>query len=166
MAALLPSPPPAPPARLPRLRRLRTALWGLGVTALVAAATLFRPPLLQLIEYKIFDTHLATTVGERSPLEPVLVNIDETSLQKYGQWPWPRSRVAALLTRLAAMKPAAVAVDLLFPEAERVSPPGGLEAAPDGVPEMAASASVSPSRPTSASSSRFLRRRGSAGAAA
>jgi serine phosphatase RsbU (regulator of sigma subunit) len=52
----------------------------------------------------------------------VIVAIDEAALERYGQWPWPRTRVAELIGRIAAARPAAIGVDLLFPEPDRYSP--------------------------------------------
>lgn len=51
-----------------------------------------------------------------------IVEIDERALAEHGQWPWPRSRLAALIDRIAAAGPAAIGLDLLFPEADRYSP--------------------------------------------
>ena len=113
-------------------RRLRVAAWGLGLTAGVTVAALLRPPFLHLVDYKIYDTHLAAGVRATAPVEPVIVNIDEESLERYGQWPWPRAQVAELLVQLTHLEPAAVGLDLLFPEPERTAPPGDLEAAPAG----------------------------------
>ena len=52
----------------------------------------------------------------------MVVAIDEAALERYGQWPWPRTRVAELIGRIGAARPAAIGVDLLFPEPDRFSP--------------------------------------------
>jgi len=52
----------------------------------------------------------------------VIVAIDEGSLNRFGQWPWPRTLVALLLDKIAAAGPAAIGVDILFPEPDRLSP--------------------------------------------
>jgi len=52
----------------------------------------------------------------------VIVDIDEQSLRKYGQWPWPRTVVADLVTRLTEMGSAAVGFDVIFAEPDRMSP--------------------------------------------
>ncbi|WP_448563135.1 CHASE2 domain-containing protein [Trichothermofontia sp.] len=48
--------------------------------------------------------------------EIAVIAIDETSLQQYGQFPWPRQRYTQLLKQLAAAQPAAVGFDILFAE--------------------------------------------------
>ncbi|AKJ64859.1 Adenylate cyclase 2 [Kiritimatiella glycovorans] len=49
----------------------------------------------------------------------VVVDIDEEALGKYGQWPWPRTRLARLADRLNAAGAAAVGWDVLFLDEER-----------------------------------------------
>jgi adenylate cyclase len=51
-----------------------------------------------------------------------VVDIDERSLRELGQWPWPRTQVAALITRLSELGAATVALDMVFPEPDRTSP--------------------------------------------
>lgn len=50
-----------------------------------------------------------------------IVDIDEESLRRVGQWPWSRAQVARLLEALRAQQPASVSLDIMFPEAERSS---------------------------------------------
>ena len=54
---------------------------------------------------------------------PVVVDIDEESLARYGQWPWPRYRIAQLLERVRDLGAAAVALDIVFAEPDRTSLP-------------------------------------------
>jgi adenylate cyclase len=51
-----------------------------------------------------------------------IVDIDDESLAKLGQWPWPRTDVARLANRLAKAGAAAVAFDIVFSEPDRTSP--------------------------------------------
>jgi serine phosphatase RsbU (regulator of sigma subunit)/CHASE2 domain-containing sensor protein len=79
-------------------------------------------------------------------LRPVaIVAIDETSLRAHGQWPWPRDLLAELVERIAAQQPAAIGIDVLFPEADRLSPDRLLERLPDVAPEVRAALSRLPS---------------------
>ena len=56
-----------------------------------------------------------------------VVDIDEASLRKLGQWPWPRDIVADLVTQLQAYGAAIVVFDVLFAEADRYSPSNFLQ---------------------------------------
>ena len=51
-----------------------------------------------------------------------IINIDEASLARIGQWPWPRNRLAELVDRLTAANVAAIGFDVMFAEADRTSP--------------------------------------------
>lgn len=52
----------------------------------------------------------------------VIVDIDEASLKKIGQMPWPRSVMADLVRELKSMGAAAIVFDIVFAEADRSSP--------------------------------------------
>lgn len=57
-----------------------------------------------------------------TPLPVLIVDVDEASLTRLGQWPWPRDRMAAIVNRLADFGASVVVFDILFPEADRLSP--------------------------------------------
>jgi len=52
----------------------------------------------------------------------VIVDIDEKSLNKYGQWPWSRNLVATLLTKINQHHPGIIGLDIVFSEPDRTSP--------------------------------------------
>ncbi len=58
----------------------------------------------------------------------VVVDIDEASLarmtQEFGRWPWPRDTLATVLEHIESQQPAAVVWDILFSDADRISPGG------------------------------------------
>jgi adenylate cyclase len=76
----------------------------------------------QEISLKIFDRYqrMKPRVYQDAPVR--FLDIDEASLQKIGQWPWPRTRVAELVTRLAEAGAAVTVLDILFAEPDRTSP--------------------------------------------
>ena len=51
-----------------------------------------------------------------------IVDIDDASLARIGQWPWPRTQLAELLERLTQAGAAAIAFDMVFAERDRSSP--------------------------------------------
>jgi len=51
-----------------------------------------------------------------------LVVIDDESLARFGQWPWPRQLLAQLLDRLAAEEVRLAVFDIVFAEPDRTSP--------------------------------------------
>lgn len=50
------------------------------------------------------------------PDEIVIVAIDEASIARFGRFPWPRALMAQALDRIAAGRPKAIAVDVLYSE--------------------------------------------------
>jgi adenylate cyclase len=52
----------------------------------------------------------------------IVLDIDEPSIAKLGQWPWTRHRLAHIMTKLTEMGTAAVAFDFIFSEPDRTSP--------------------------------------------
>ena len=51
-----------------------------------------------------------------------VVDIDEASLKAYGQWPWPRTRIADLVQQLHVAGAKVIAFDVLLAEPDRTSP--------------------------------------------
>src|SRR5689334_5781575 len=52
----------------------------------------------------------------------VIIDIDEASLKKIGQMPWPRSTMAGLVTNLKDMGAKVIVFDIVFSEPDRSSP--------------------------------------------
>jgi len=96
----------------------------LGILVLVLLLVALFPdvPGFRLLRLASFDTY--HQVMPRIPRsEPVvIVAIDEDSLRLNGQWPWPRSWLARLVARVAEAEPAAIGLDILMPEPDRLSP--------------------------------------------
>lgn len=99
-----------------------TFVCGLLVTTLIALLALVQPHFLQSADYSIYD--LLLSAAPRMPVshQLVVVEIDEQSLAAYGQWPWPRYRMARLLDGIKEMGARSVGIDILFAETDRTSP--------------------------------------------
>lgn len=95
-----------------------------AVLALLLALLRYADPgpleTLRLAGFDTFQQMLPREYDEAGPV--VIVDIDEESLAELGQWPWPRWRVAALVERILAAGPAALVIDILFAEPDRLSP--------------------------------------------
>lgn len=61
----------------------------------------------------IYDSALAEA-PRPTPDNIIIIAIDEESIGRIGQWPWPRSVHADILRQLAAAKPRAIVYDVLF----------------------------------------------------
>ena len=90
---------------------------------LAVSAQLWSMAPFPALQNAVFDGYNRWQPRQRPPLTPVrVVDIDEESLNKLGQWPWPRGRVAALIGRLQQQGVAAIAMDIVFAEPDRRSP--------------------------------------------
>ena len=76
-----------------------------------------------------FDAMVRARVYVAAP-DPriVIVDIDEASLarmtKEFGRWPWPRDTLATVLDHVESQAPAAIVWDVLFSDADRISPGG------------------------------------------
>src|SRR5690349_14964879 len=95
-----------------------------------------QPGLLVELRLKTFD-FLQQLQPRQYVANPVrIVDIDDESLRRLGQWPWPRSTLAELIQRLTAGHAAVLALDFIFSEADRSSPSRVVSRLPN-VPEGA-----------------------------
>ena len=69
-----------------------------------------------------FDRYQRQMPRPREEHPAVVVGIDSRSLVEYGQWPWPRDKVAQLIEKIQAGEPLVVGLDILFAERDRYSP--------------------------------------------
>lgn len=105
----------------------RSAAAGLRVFALVAFLALLvlrlvDPVSLQITRERAFDVYQQLHPRQRAAGPVVIVDINDEALRRYGQWPWPRTRIAQALEIIAQAGPAVIGVDILFPEPDRLSP--------------------------------------------
>ncbi|WP_302053810.1 CHASE2 domain-containing protein [Sphingomonas tagetis] len=100
-------------------------------TALPGAVALLAVFLLQLagtssltrIGQLVFDAYARAQPRAYQDVPVRIVDIDEGSIQRYGQWPWPRTDIARLMQKLGEAGAAVIALDIVFSEPDRTSPP-------------------------------------------
>ena len=95
------------------------ALAGAVPGLLAAVLCVFQPACLSRIDDGLYDRTVRAAGSRPTSGRVVIVDVDEKSLAKVGQWPWPRTRVAALVDRLRDFGAATVAIDIVFAEPER-----------------------------------------------
>ena len=99
-----------------------TLITGMIITFLTAAIYIFRPVYLEMLEYKLYDAVFQEVHSKERSDAVTIVDIDEYSLERFGQWPWPRYRVALLLQKIHMAGARAVGIDILFAEPDGTSP--------------------------------------------
>ena len=96
-------------------------LSGLAISALVGLFEFQSASWMKRLDHSILDAFLKYSAPEVLAERTVVVDIDDLSLAAVGQWPWPRYRMATLIEAIAAAKPAAIGIDVLFSEPDRSS---------------------------------------------
>src|SRR5947209_9979206 len=96
-------------------------LCGIGAALFVVALVLVGP--LERWELLWFD-QLFELRGMRPPTAPiVIVTIDESSFQELNiQWPFPRALHGKVIDRIAADRPLAIGIDVVFDSESRFGP--------------------------------------------
>ena len=125
------------------LQNSRLWLKNLPVSTLISALLLMAcvalraadPAPVAKLRLLVFDTYQRAAPRSFDPTNPVrIVAIDDTSLARIGQWPWPRSKLAEIVSRLNTAGAKAIGFDLIMAEPDRLSPHELLRAVRDAVP--------------------------------
>ncbi len=86
-------------------------LSSLLLTIFLSGIYLLHPRAIEILNLKVTDLILASAKAPEPKLDIVTVAIDEASVEQYGQWPWPRYRLAQLLEKIA---PGGVSIPLIM----------------------------------------------------
>jgi adenylate cyclase len=95
---------------------------GFFITGAAGALRVADPFEVRLVRELVFDEFQRLAPRPYHPEKVRVIDIDEASLAKFGQWPWPRSDLAGLVGRLHDLGAAAIVFDMAFPEPDRLSP--------------------------------------------
>ncbi|KAF2992757.1 adenylate/guanylate cyclase domain-containing protein [Methylocystis sp. MJC1] len=107
-------------------------LSSLLAAALVLPWGALQPPALDDLRNLVFDNFQRAAPRAYDREAPVrVIGVDEESLKAYGQWPWPRTRLAELVDRLRELGAAVIAFDFIFSEPDRTSPRAFIQALAD-----------------------------------
>ncbi|MBC8129461.1 MAG: CHASE2 domain-containing protein, partial [Rhizobiaceae bacterium] len=103
-------------------RRRKSVSAGVLAILLLALARIAVPEPFLDLRHVGFDAmqRLAPRPYREAPVR--VIDIDDASLGRIGQWPWSRETVARLTEALQEKGAAAIAFDVLFAESDRTSP--------------------------------------------
>src|SRR6202790_4823908 len=93
----------------------------------LAAPRILDPAPVEELRVRTFDTFQRIDPRVKTARPVAIVDIDEKSLAKLGQWPWPRTRIADLVTNLTRLGAVVIAFDAIFSEPDRLNPPTAAE---------------------------------------
>jgi adenylate cyclase len=110
-----------------------------GAALLVALSAFiwFEPRWSLNLQSPWFDAYQLLRARSLLSTPVTVVAIDDRSLARLGQWPWPRTQLADLVTAIERYDPAAIGIDIVMPESDRLSPENLLAAAKGRDPVLA-----------------------------
>jgi adenylate cyclase len=87
-----------------------------------AALRIADPAPLEELRVRTFDSFQRIEPRVKTARPVTIVDIDEKSLSKLGQWPWPRTNIADMITNLTRLGAVVIAFDIVFAEPDRLNP--------------------------------------------
>src|SRR6202158_4085152 len=88
----------------------------------LAALRYADPAPIEELRVRTFDTFQRIDPRKKAARPVNIVDIDEKSMAKFGQWPWPRTLIADMVANLTKLGAAAIAFDIMFAEPDRLNP--------------------------------------------
>src|SRR5262245_11124035 len=95
-----------------------------------AALRIADPAPVEELRVRTFDFFQRIEPRDKAARPVTIVDIDDKSLEKLGQWPWPRTRIAELVTELTRLGAVVIAFDAVFSEPDRLNPAFAAEVIP------------------------------------
>jgi adenylate cyclase len=101
------------------IKKLLVSPWtALFTLALILSVRIADPVFVESVRLRYFDTLI--TASATTPNNIYTVNIDETALDKLGQWPLPRSEYAKIVKDLYSRGAGLVVLNVLMSESDRM----------------------------------------------
>ena len=91
------------------------------ILILLITLKVINPSFIKSVSYLSFDLY-QKIFAEKKDTEVVIIDIDEKSLGKFGQFPWNRKVFAKILDQLNTSNPKAIGFDIFFTEKDKQSP--------------------------------------------
>src|SRR5450631_4951520 len=88
----------------------------------LAALRIADPAPIEELRVRTFDTLQRIDPRVKKARPVTIVDIDDKSLAKFGQFPWPRTLIADLVTYLTKLGAVVIAFDIVFSEPDRLNP--------------------------------------------
>ena len=94
----------------------------LVILILLIALKIANPSFVRSISNLSFDLYQKVFTLNKTESNVIIIDIDEKSLGKFGQFPWSRSVFAKILENVNVSNPKAVGFDIFFTEKDKQSP--------------------------------------------
>ena len=108
--------------KIQNMRLLRAIVLALAVSAALCWLRISDPAPVASLRASGFDLLQQLWPRQQHAQPVVIVDIDEASLARIGQWPWSRDKLAKMVDNLNTMGAKVIAFDMIFPEEDQQSP--------------------------------------------
>ena len=93
-----------------------------AILILLIVLKISNPSFIKSISFISFDLYQKVFPLEKRETDVIIIDIDEKSLGKFGQFPWSRSVFAKIIENVKASNPKAIGFDIFFSEKDKQSP--------------------------------------------
>lgn len=100
------------------LKKHPTHSIGIFITLFFLVIGLVRLEFLDMLELKFYDLKINMKTDPTPPDEIVIVDIDDSSIEKLGRWPWPRSLLARGIQKINSASPSVIGLNIIYSEPE------------------------------------------------
>ena len=95
-----------------------TTIWtSIALCIALLGIRILDPALIEQTRLNVFDQYIKSLPDKQS--EVVMLSIDEATLEKYGQYPFPRQVYAQMISDLRNANAGLIAFTIMFPEEDR-----------------------------------------------
>lgn len=94
----------------------------LGIAFLQTANVPVISPTIDRLSLLVFDNYQRLSPRPYEDAAVRILDIDDETIARHGQWPWPRTDIARLTLALGRAGASAIAFDVVFSETDRTSP--------------------------------------------
>ena len=101
------------------IRKKPVLAFGWGLTIVFLVLGIWRVTVLEMLDTAAYDFMMRLRAQPQSASNIVMVDIDNSSLEKLGRWPWSRSLIAKGVQKINQGEPRVVGLNLLLSEAEK-----------------------------------------------
>lgn len=92
------------------------------ISSFLISIYIFFPNLLDSFDNRIRDFFFIYRGEIKTSDNVVIVDIDDSSIKEFGQWPWSRDKLSKIVDNLVAADVAIIGMDIVFAEEDRTSP--------------------------------------------
>lgn len=104
-----------------RRPNLVSTWFALNLLLLALVAVLYLTYPVEELNRRLGDAFLRLRGHQATSTNVAMVLIDDTSLERYGRWPWPRRQLARLVDRVSTQHPSSIGLDILLAESGSVA---------------------------------------------